>query len=95
MSAHTPGPWKTKWYPNASTWDISNKSRTICDVCPDPEGPDEKTFPQAEADARLITAAPELLAACEAVMGAVGEDEERFERALDEVRAAIAMARGA
>ncbi len=92
MSAHTPGPWeqghrhdgdsRSVWYhragPNGGTW------FRLANCKGD----------EAEANAALISAAPDLLEACEALaayFGATwaGAPEERAK-----LRAAIAKARG-
>ena len=65
MSAHTPGPWKTTKSEMVETED----GRLVADVL---------TFgARRAADARLIAAAPDLLAAlCEIVSGLESEDED-------------------
>lgn len=70
MSEHTPGPWVLK--PARSIvggWAVwaeyePGKHCQVADIEPWPNDPD--TAPESEANARLIAAAPDLLAACEA-----------------------------
>jgi hypothetical protein len=92
--SHTPGPWKAQpaGYPTRQ-WDIvadsgrRNVAETICDH---------------EANARLIAAAPELLAACEGVLGVLNHGTPTKEdgtpnthwKHIDIIRAAIAKATG-
>lgn len=100
MSAiHSPSPWVAELSPDKDGAFVRGpQKRTIADV-----GPPEHKFPdEAEANARLIAAAPELLAACEMAqdscsfeMGACGPaDSKRAQRAYKLIRAAIAKARG-
>lgn len=94
MSNHTPGPWEYSWgcFGLKVTACAGNTIQTIASV---------QTFipefsPEAESNARLISAAPDLLAALEEIVGYSGgantalEDEYVMER----VYAAIAKARG-
>lgn len=53
MSAHTPGPWTARKHTDTKGWTVS-AGNSIASVKPRPE---------AEANARLIAAAPELLEA--------------------------------
>lgn len=57
--SHTPGPWKVvdRWY----VWTDDDVGCEVAKVCD--ENLDDDTLVQADADARLIAAAPELLAA--------------------------------
>ena len=70
---HTPGPWYPhKYTPAGIAWHVSTRAddddnkRDYSRVC---RTTDSQT---AEADARLIAAAPDLLAACETVYAAFG-----------------------
>ena len=103
-SQHTPGPWAVTTvgschgvHPAAS----SNERDDICRVTPHNYHPDgwPAAKAEAEANARLIAAAPELLAALVALMGEANlgdvylDDDDRAK--LDVARAAIAKATGA
>lgn len=57
---HTPGPWTVA---DVCEVVVCATGRTLCDVYSSPATGDE----QADNDARLIAAAPDLLAACEAL----------------------------
>ena len=63
MSAanYTPGPWVTSSLPNGTEWTVSADGG---DMLADLTG-----CPNEKANARLIAAAPELLAALQAIMG--------------------------
>jgi hypothetical protein len=80
MNAPTPGPWKAKPIAESSHWDwaVYLPSRDYIGV-------DTKN---AEADARLIAAAPDLLAACIEVASGYST------RGSEMARAAIAKATG-
>lgn len=93
MSKHTPGPWGHK------TWDVNKDGefnytvekddKSICEIV--------GTGEQAEANARLIAAAPELLEAlkvCSAELFAQCADHPRAMLFVKEARAAIAKAEG-
>lgn len=87
MSAHTPGPWEREGLLVTSTRRDAEGVRLLVAKC-------LSAYDSAvEADARLIAAAPELLAALEAMVSAeaeIGADDEYLRAA----RAAIAKARG-
>lgn len=94
MSAHTPGPWRIdKLGPWVEADDRVEGSVADCDV-----GRWEEA--QRIANARLIAAAPDLLAACEfaaavlSVVRALAKDDPRDRIALDRCAVAIAKARG-
>lgn len=85
---HTPGPWfcengDNRW----AVWDDEGMA-CICDVHagvePDPSG---------ATHARLIAAAPDLLAACEMMLTVYGLSQEA-PHAVEVMRAAIAKAKG-
>lgn len=94
MSAHTPGPWKWHWKLDGLKADcgvFSEKTEghaySIC------RAPVFEAQDQWEANARLISAAPDMLEALEALVqaDASGElDDSMFAAA----RAAIAKAKG-
>jgi hypothetical protein len=54
-SKHTPGPWTA--LPDKEGWTIQSGQYRVCEV------PNVNHFPQNEANARLIAAAPDLLEA--------------------------------
>ena len=82
---HTPGPWAVA---DVGEVVVCATGRTLCDVYSSPTTGDE----QADADARLIAAAPELLAACEAV-AATTWSRNTATIIGEQVRAAIAKAK--
>lgn len=95
-AAHTPGPWAYATGPS-----LKGRYHTVEDadenmVCECYEGTEETD----EANARLITAAPELLEALEAVIAAKDQFDKDGTFDLDQdaweasARAAIAKARG-
>ena len=104
MSQHTPGPWQTDGERVYSLTERGTIDRTVSDCTPAPEdedGGDSLQLPEARANARLIAAAPDLLAALRELvtlwdspepftgadaLQAIGEATER-------ARAAIAKAR--
>jgi hypothetical protein len=95
MAAHTPGPWNVKYELNV---DGPNRRGIALTNIYSTNGPDElDVIEENKANAQLIAAAPDLLAACEALLA------ERPETAgfmawmndrEDQVRAAVAKARG-
>lgn len=93
MSSRTPGPWKAEF---RNGW---------CDGIIGPDGhdivkTDSGVYPPNEADAHLIAAAPELLAACEATLNSLEEscveedEDDALLHLLWQVRAAVARAHG-
>lgn len=89
---HTPGPWVTSPEPNGKEWVVDAGPWGIC-VCAFAPG-----LGTAEANARLIAAAPELLEALETLLGFV--ENKRFpdtiyvRNAINEAEAVIAKATG-
>lgn len=82
---HTPGPWSiTESCMNA--WEIDGLDRSIATV-----NAVEDIAPEDEANARLIAAAPDLLAALQDFLHA---DPDVFAEELAAARAAIAKAEG-
>lgn len=62
MSGHTPGPWRYQEGADAYTHIVrASGNRFLCQLAQDTSG-------VAEADARLISAAPDLLAAAQTVL---------------------------
>jgi len=62
--SHTPGPWTIHGWGDGD-YEVNAASETVCNV----PGFDDETVDvdRAEPNARLIAAAPDLLAACQAV----------------------------
>jgi hypothetical protein len=93
---HTPGPWENhKW--NCEEHQISAKGGTIALVSHSHTLVSEA---EADANARLIAAAPDLLAALRDVLAHTGmeiiteEDQIRWTSVLEDAKAAIAAAEG-
>jgi hypothetical protein len=104
MSEHTPGPWSYvdtgdgahEIFLAAEPHQARYESQRVIEYAHsiDPEEEPEQ-FAEAEANARLITAAPDLLAACEAARGWWTLDNHALASTmLDQLDAAIAKARG-
>ena len=102
-AAHTPGPWQITNY-NASMWTEPNSSDDwvpVISVAPSDDthsfvayvdGSQDLNSGEAEANARLIAAAPEMLEALESVRERLrGMQEDPL---LDKVHTAIQKARG-
>ena len=92
MTAHTPGPWNRQksyatFYVEARLPDgLIQEVAAI--------GPTQHTE-QQEANAKLIAAAPDLLAALNAMMTHMGMDEDEWNKpTFDQARSAIAKATG-
>jgi hypothetical protein len=88
---HTPGPWK----PRKSSYRIEGVEDTWCiDWSPDQEEVAE--IVHGEANAHLIAAAPDLLAACELALNGIelSNGVPYSEDVITELRAAIARAKG-
>lgn len=89
---HTPGPWyvyPTEYDNDTESFDVMADGAAITIACP-----------PSEADARLIAAAPDLLAACEQVLSRLDYltelwGQEGVTRGVqDALRAALAKAKG-
>ena len=92
MSAHTPGPWTCFYKSKYDEWHVA---------VPMSEGSmkwalfdDGVRSENPEADARLIAAAPDLLAACLALKAAGPLGQREWNAAADMMDAAIAKATG-
>lgn len=88
MSGHTPGPWRTEeqWHGTA----IKADKRTVARTSP-------WSNREEQANARLIAAAPDLLAAVESLVAdieAYGEPEAALTESMQDCYAAIKAARG-
>lgn len=95
-AAHTPGPWNCN-HSSASGYDIVCSENSPTDVCVISRR--DKTTGEIDANARLIAAAPELLAALEtAYMALIGylpaHRNDVTDAAIGAARAAIAKATG-
>jgi hypothetical protein len=102
MSKHTPGPWVSA-YRNAAAFDVSAPATgdarrgRIAEVV----SAGGKDVPTMRANARLIAAAPDLLAALEFVLPLVVDEWGHYQvsgsngmRAITMIRDAIAKAKG-
>lgn len=96
MEKHTPGPWRIS--PSGGLIQQVNGGPLNC-VCRG-FGRDDESFPNWQANARLIAAAPELLAALQAIVGLNIEqdgatcDWTELIFAIASARAAVAKATG-
>ncbi len=88
MSAHTPGPWS--WWTSNSYRRLTAEGRQDGGVLHASES-DWPTVVVSEADACLISAAPDLLEALQGVLRVADRKTDEF----DAARAAIAKASGA
>ena len=85
---HTPGPWVAEDV-GAGDWEVNSARNDFHIASP------SSHRPNVEANARLIAAAPDLLAAAEdLLLWANISDESRDAPLRDKVRTAIAKARG-
>lgn len=99
MSKHTPGPWRfsdnTKWWKtNPFSVTVPKKGVHGTAVANIPARA-TISMEEAQANARLIAAAPDLLAALNAMLTHMGLDEDEWTKpTFDQARAAIAKATG-
>lgn len=99
MTTHTPGPWTVRYLTNV----FADKRSVASTGGYATNGPDEEAVSAENvANACLIAAAPDLLAACKAIVDAHdGNDwsepgvSDTFYAAIEQARAAIAKAREA
>ena len=91
MSAPTPGPWAVCTDATGDTFiaAMTDSAETICDLG---AAYDDEGQAQLESDARLISAAPDLLEALEWMVNSFAERQPNA--LMDRARAAIAKARG-
>lgn len=95
-TTHTPGPWRVDIFRyNAPGREavptIVTPADAIAEACP-LWCPDDREAERL-ANARLIAAAPDLLAACQAALSQLTEEREEYLQAdIDQLRAAIATA---
>lgn len=92
--SHTPGPWDIHGDPHSATYYVHGANR-VCDLVK-PQG-FSRTPRETEANARLIAAAPDLLAACQQAMEwlALSDPEQEHPgvvKAIKSCRHAIAKA---
>lgn len=102
---HTPGPWKQHpdypWIIKEDNAPISEDGVSICNTTGHPDSGFFPTPSEARANARLISAAPELLAALqdlkrELILSNVDPDyiESHFRKSINNAEAAISKAIG-
>ena len=92
---HTPGPWKINKKYSFSVETLSDgQGINIIAECSDPDG--IRSAGEDSANAKLIAAAPDLLAALEAIIKMIGPyaGQGRMDTEISAARAAIAKARG-
>lgn len=97
MTNHTPGPWQAKHVAPYCWVLYGPEQRRIASTDPSFDDGSEAAPEECEANARLVAAAPDLLAALEASEKVLEEMAFRgwpVGADLDRVRAAIAEARG-
>src|SRR4051812_7979165 len=99
MTAHTPGPWQVHDYavnfgPYNAGIDVGPGLRMVARVCGEFERPEPG--PVAMANARLIAAAPDMLAALHKAHNFLDSHGNGWDEAetLEDARAAIAKAEG-
>ena len=89
---HTPEPWTVDdLRPDGNLEIVGGDDVLVAEV--DPNGSEK----EVSANAALIAAAPDLLAACEGIMGLLDADLDAvaaWQKEADAVRAAIAKAKG-
>lgn len=96
MSKHTPGPWEVN-LDTAEIWcgELLIGEAYTGESFEDGDGP-QISMDECQANARLMTASPDLLSAAERVLAAFGEmmvnDEQA--RALVELREVVKVAKG-
>jgi len=101
MTTHTPGPWSECWIAGElivrRRIPDTNRSRTVCRVRDKRAAKDKKA--EDEANARLISACPDMLAALQNILNGIetgvitSDHDETLANAADKARAAIAKAK--
>lgn len=100
MSKHTPGPWMfgPPWRPDHGygMWIVSgvHPERGQCNVLMQGDTPNHLPSDIAEANARLIASAPEMLEALEAIIAQQDRNGRPTYEQVNSARAAIAKAKG-
>lgn len=89
---HTPAPWMRVHNSRGRTYRIISSANETVTALPIVGGIDD--FDENEANARIIAAAPELLAALEKLIAQTVADGKPATHALLDARAAIAKAKG-
>lgn len=100
MTQHTPGPWFAEF--NGTYWEVWSNGDfgRIGDACASSASrPEHGSLELGEANARLMAAAPDLLAACKGLLDAIHDSMTHAAQAahaeqIDAARAAIAKAEG-
>ena len=92
---HTPGPWGVNQSADEGAWDIGTGEWQGDSYGGLQIATAWGFYGRAEADARLIAAAPELLQALEAMVALLDADGWSWPQQLADARAAIAKAKGA
>lgn len=91
-SKHTPGPWTTTSIHPQRDWVNASGRAALAEVAVVVSG---REWPEGKANARLIAAAPDLLAACTRALGFVDSMPDNDNVGLaDCLRAVIAKAEG-
>jgi len=90
VSAHTPGPWRLDLDEKLGDWQVIDTTGTRV-VADRPSNYEANNGP---ANARLIAAAPDLLAACEALLNCTSTNAKPCGDCARLARAAIEKARG-
>jgi hypothetical protein len=94
MSGHTRGPWDVQLHSGVSANGCSIVSLTdTVTVARLPRNAD-RPYPQKEADARLIAAAPEMLDTLKAICLLLGNSDHVDDKLCELAEAAIAKAEG-
>jgi len=91
---HTPGPWIIKWGTNVLGHRTDLDGLATVAVCSSASSNRVDCTPENEANARLVAAAPKLLAALENIIGAGGYGDEG-NYVIEEARELIRDARNA
>jgi hypothetical protein len=68
---HTPGPWEVRWGCNVFAKRADTGSEGVVAACGGHSSNKVACRPENEANARLVAAAPDLLAACEELLASV------------------------
>jgi hypothetical protein len=97
-AAYTPGAWDVRFMASTDTWAVTTPPGSKYEDC-DEQGrrhlASVRAGREAEANARLIAAAPDLLSACRDTLDALYHAEgDVIEEIREQLRAAIAKAEG-